>query len=326
MPKTFPRNELPDELFNSIMHELRRSDEYNDGMSFQQIADWVTSQLPEGTVFTRAQVWAMKRDFLRGRVKHYFYPDIKDKKNNEVLIPKFSIKKSARLYGNGASPVLIINDVHLPLTDFELATKAIQHAEEEGCKVCVIGGDLFNMGATSKWRKLAPTVSLVDELRLSRYFLKMLTDVFDKIYVIAGNHDRWYWNVEERFDFESLVSLVTDEVETGKVVVSPYSEIKIIFHGNTWLVVHQKEARKNYWSIADQIAQKYQTNVIITHVHKNLLARDSYDRYTVASIGGLHNPELQEYIGLMTTTQQTQQQGYGILYPEGRLKIYAKGF
>lgn len=325
--KVVSRNDLSEKLFDEIMWKLRQSEEYEHGLSFQQIADWVSDQLPAGHTFTRAQVWAMKRDFWYGRIKNYFYSDEKDPTlaPQQIALPVFKQRMSIK----DDRPITIINDVHLPFTDYDLTTEMLQHAESIGSKVCVIGGDLFNMGAVSKWKKIVRPTSLADEFRAGKMFMKELLEVFDRVYIIAGNHDRWFLNVEEGFDFRKLVGMITDGIEDGRVMVSPYTQVDIYTADDTvWKLVHQKEARKNYWSIADQIAQKYQQNIIITHVHKNLISRDSYDRYTIASIGGLHNPKYQEYIGLETTTQATQQQGYGVLYTEGngRLVLHAKGF
>jgi DNA repair exonuclease SbcCD nuclease subunit len=93
----------------------------------------------------------------------------------------------------------------------------IQTAKKEGCETCFFLGD---------WNHNRATIN-IQTLHYSLKGLELLSKAFDHVYFIAGNHDLYHKSSRDIHSVEWAkhlpnVTLVTDWIEEGNVVIAPW--------------------------------------------------------------------------------------------------------
>lgn len=252
------RHFYTDEEIDKVAHLIRV------GLGDKQIAD--------ATGFTYAQVTG-----LRHRLKHGSYHT-----KAEAPFHVSPVLKPFELTGD----FMIVGDVHVPSTDYRLAQmvsaigkKHLNHPR------LIIGGDFFNMEAFSSYPALVASYSWREERKAGEVLMHEWLETFEEIYIIMGNHDRriqkWSQGALEETDIFGMV------VQNPKVNVSNLGYLTVNTPGTPWRVTHAKNYSVNQLTVADQLAQKYQMNIIQFHEHHLGIGYDRFGRYIVINGGGL---------------------------------------
>ena len=179
---------------------------------------------------------------------------------------------------------IIIGDVHVPSTDYEFAQLPVMIAKKHLKKPrkLIIAGDWWNMDTFSCYPEIVKSVTFQQEAKASEHLMKILCEAFDEIYYIMGNHDRRI----ERFSRGQITPGMLMK-ERGNVTISEWGHCIV---NNTWRVTHSSNYSVNQLVVADQLAQKYQMNIIAHHSHQFAIGTDRYGRYTIINNGGLFDP------------------------------------
>lgn len=211
---------------------------------------------------------------------------------------------------------LILNDIHIPATNWEFADKAIQVGVKHlsAPRKVIIVGDLINADALSRWDDVVVVTPLADEIEYANAFLNHLSQYFDEIYLTRGNHeDRLLKSLSGQLHVPAFKRMVSAQ---DKVQFSMYSYLTVTSGGIRWRLTHQKNYSKNPLIVARQLALKEGTNIICAHQHHSAVGRSFCNRYTCIDSGGLHNPELMSYVMLDDNTSPKMNNGF-VLLKEG---------
>lgn len=172
-------------------------------------------------------------------------------------------------------------DLHMPYTHTLCLTEFLGWSKARGYDECILGGDIADMDWCSKWpSSVGTSTSPQVEAQLARCFqnFRAMLGVFKKIYWIPGNHEaRALTAVQHRLDLVHWQRLFLTRVDkSGRTIedLTPYVEIVSLPHlrivdGPTgdWLLCHQKNYRKSPGSVAAELCNKYECNVVTTHEH-----------------------------------------------------------
>ncbi|GIV82580.1 MAG: hypothetical protein KatS3mg051_1934 [Anaerolineae bacterium] len=275
---------------------------------------WDESLCTEGRIKAARRDWKILRwQHENGVGQHavpfgvstYTYTALND--NGETLrLPVFD--GEPKLEGDW----VVCGDVHLPTTDYELAETMLRVARDLGLKRLLIAGDLINADAFSLYEHVVPPVSFEDEVRVAVRVVSAWCDWFDDILLLMGNHEL---RVIRRSNGNINATMLGHILNAGhgKLRVSPYSHAIITSGGQVWRVTHQRNYSRITGRLADQLAQKYQCNIISLHQHHVAVQRDTWNRYTVIDGGGLHDDHKMAYVSLVDNNMPTMARGFVLL-------------
>lgn len=204
---------------------------------------------------------------------------------------------------------LVLNDVHLPFTNYGLLEKALDLAQVNNITQVVIAGDWVNLDQFSIFKKLTPEISFTEEVRHSLELTKKVFSQFNDVYFLRGNHeDRWLLQVDH--DFQFFVEMITHPDVRDKVTATPYDRIFLTSGGHRWGIFHQRNAGKHKARAAEQLALKHLCNVVATHQHTISYGHDPYNHFVAITSGGLHDHRKMAYVQLKSTTSNTPENSF----------------
>lgn len=90
-------------------------------------------------------------------------------------------------YGGSYLKILVLNDLHIPFTDYKALSSAI--SEHDDADLVVVNGDMLDLFAVSKFAK-DKQVALKREVKEGREFLEYVTKKFEDVVITEGNHER----------------------------------------------------------------------------------------------------------------------------------------
>jgi predicted phosphodiesterase len=212
--------------------------------------------------------------------------------------------------------VLVLNDLHIPYMNFDFATKAGHVAQHYDIQTVILAGDVFHGEQRSPWRRTRgasfKTTTMRHDLDMVGQYLDFLLDCGIKtIYAYPGNHDAWLtheWAGD--LAFSDIMSMLSSDNIRKRMVITPYDRVTVMNDSHKWVIPHQAAYSVYSLKVGDDLAQKYQANVITTHQHNSAIGMDNYGRYIIIDSGGLHNPTLTAYLGLKTTTRPNADNGF----------------
>lgn len=206
---------------------------------------------------------------------------------------------------------IICGDVHIPCTDWSLAERMCEVAVRRKIDTLFVIGDFWNLDALSRYDHIAPPCPLAVELDMGSRLMMRWRQVFSRIVVRLGNHDvRLHKQVAGGVSHEMMTSFL----DAGHgVEYAPYGHVEILSGGQRWRATHPSAYSRLKLRTADDLAQKYQCNVISWHEHHAGKTRDKYNRYTIINGGGLFDADKFAYVNLFDNTLPTMNQGFVLL-------------
>jgi hypothetical protein len=102
-------------------------------------------------------------------------------------------------------------------------------------------------------------------------------------------------------------------VQNPKVQVSNLGHLTVDTTCGKYRVTHAKNYSVNQLTVADQLAQKYQTNVIQFHEHHLSMGWDRFGRYIAINGGGLFDPEQMIYATIDDNKSPAMKPGFVML-------------
>lgn len=101
------------------------------------------------------------------------------------------VPPSPHVRPDGEKKIVVINDIHAPFERQDVLKDLIDNHSHD-TDTLVIGGDLLDLFAVSRYEKFTQHYSLSQELRAGKALLNVLAARFPKIILMSGNHDeRW---------------------------------------------------------------------------------------------------------------------------------------
>lgn len=220
-------------------------------------------------------------------------------------------------------------DFHIPLYDPAYVNEMILKLKDEGISTLVVGGDFLNMDELSRFEDKQPTANLERELDEAVNVMGVLTEAFDRIVYMWGNHDaRLHTSLGMKLQFKHAMRLVFEPL--GKDVLTKI-EITNLDHayyrgpnGEKWYICHPASYNRAPLTTARLLAAKLDCNVLTAHSHHSAVGYATNGHHVVAEIGGLFDRAKTQYLQ-RSTTNPVWTQGYALL-KEGKLKVYSPGW
>lgn len=204
-------------------------------------------------------------------------------------------------------------DWQLPTTDYGFGALplAIGARYLKKPRRLIIGGDFLNADAFSTYDSDIPTPSFQRERAVARQVMYEILTVFDEVYWFMGNHER---RVGKRtngaIDHEMLKDMVSS---SPRLKVSPYGYMTLNTRAGLWRVTHNTNYSVNKLIVADQLAQKFQCNVLCFHQHHLTKGMDKYKRYVVIDGGGVFDPSQMGYVVMDDSKSPEMVPGFTLL-------------
>jgi hypothetical protein len=208
---------------------------------------------------------------------------------------------------------MVVGDIQLPTTDYDFATLPALIAKKHLKKPrkLILAGDVYNMDAWSKYKSIAPLPAWVDEKEAARNLLTIYSQVFQEIWMIAGNHER---RLLEHLDGQwELEDVLTASLPSGHVRATVRDRCTVNTSQGKYTILHGDNYSKKALSNADEWAQKWQSHVVSHHEHHAAIGMDRFNRYFCINNGGLFDPEKMSYVQLKSNTMANMSQGFTLV-------------
>lgn len=170
---------------------------------------------------------------------------------------------------------LVINDLHVPFHDTNTLNQAVEYAVEHGIGNLIINGDLLDLFGVSRFAK-DKHITLKTEMNAATKLLSSLSDIFELIILIEGNHERriknWtYANISPDISWLFKVDLLdqlSDKFSNVFYAGGWWAQIgTVIFaHPNSFSSIPGRTAI----NVSDHFMGRgiYHSGVVIGHTHK----------------------------------------------------------
>jgi hypothetical protein len=168
------------------------------------------------------------------------------KTSREIRKPKREAKLDEKLF--------IFSCLHIPFQREDLFVRSVEEAVADGCKIAVIAGDFLDCyGMCShKYRmKQRFDFPLQKEVEIGQIYLEYLSDKFDHIYILLGNHlDRVRKFFAERVGpgnlwlvRYNLIEFMTEKYGNFTVVNNTFrnNEVNWLWRHGDLLVTHREK-------------------------------------------------------------------------------------
>lgn len=243
-------------------------------------------------------------DNLRSAMRGY-------KKRNGIYTILDPIDK---LFGNpitlDGSPALIITDTHAPYQNKQLLMSAFRIAKERGVKTLIHAGDLIDGGAYNTQAKNEVVPPIQTEILHARSILYTATSYFDKVYILPGNHDAYYFK-KEKITFEEFIyDVILNGLHQDSVFTTDHD---YIYYDNFAIIGHLTNGYDMVaGKIAAALALKYRRHALVGHDHLFGAIQAENGKYGV-SIGAMFVPGSFAYKAKSYNTFPHSQLGFAIL-------------
>lgn len=203
---------------------------------------------------------------------------------------------------------MVIGDVHVPVTDYDLAMMVAAVAERQHIPNLLIAGDWFNMDAFSTYDPVISEPTWEQEKAASKELLDRYSKVFQEIRYLPGNHDR-------RISKKNSGVLQPIDILNNQNVMYSIRSWCWYTHPRTgkWRITHPDKYRKSALSLAGSIAQRNQCNVISFHEHHAGIGMDESGNWIVINGGGLFDTKKMSYVELEDTGSAAMSRGFVML-------------
>lgn len=221
--------------------------------------------------------------------------------------------------------VMVMNDVHLPFTNWGMVEKALAVAEAMKIKTLIIAGDLLDVLVFGRFSHVVPPIDFETEVESAHFFMNLIGEVFDEIYYFRGNHeDRIVKNaLNGQVQFADLLRTIETDAVRGKITWSNYDYLWLTWNRQRWLVCHQDNTSVHKLSAAEWLSWKHGVNVCTTHAHKNGIGTDRFNRHIVIASGGLHDREKIAYERMKTNKGPAHETGF-VTFDNGLVKLWTE--
>lgn len=193
---------------------------------------------------------------------------------------------------------LYVSDLHVPLHNREWIRRLVLVASRHNVDSLIIGGDLFDFDSSSRHPKTQLQAGLNETLCIAGDLLVALCTVFDRVYVLPGNHCRRVANkLDEPLNFESLVyAALKGRVQPGRIICTNYDYIYVGQEDSGWVVGHPRYFSTIPAKGGAEVAMLQRRNVIGAHNHIVGLSQSKDGRFWSIDPGHMTDPHMTPYI------------------------------
>lgn len=227
-------------------------------------------------------------------------------------IPRPQIRDYSQGVLEISGDAVISADYHSPFFSQDLLEKLLCVAKDSllsPITTHIIGGDLFDQYVFAFWDRRNPQLQWTEELEITRELCKKLFATFEKTYILPGNHTRRLLRLTSfQLTFQNLMDML--KVPLDNVILSEHDYCVL---NRTWRITHPKSFRQAALSVANELASKYQQNIIMHHGHFMNLGVDKTGHYIIADGGGMFDEKFFDYRILEDSTYRAWEPGFFVI-------------
>lgn len=207
---------------------------------------------------------------------------------------------------------IVTGDIQLPTTSgtwVELMCLVAERNLPRKGRRLVITGDLLNNDAFSGYEPETELPSLSQEVQAVDEFIGYCFEFFDFVDWTAGNHER---RAQKRtgnvLNYDLFTRMVLGRNQ-NRVRTSKLGYAYLTTSRDRWLLAHPRGYRKDALLLANELAQKEQSNVVCFHEHHLGISYDRFKRYILINAGGLFERRAMSYAVLDPSPMPNMQNG-----------------
>ncbi len=211
---------------------------------------------------------------------------------------------------------IVVGDVQLPTTDYDFAMLPAYVAANklQRPRRLIIAGDLFNFDGFSKYENLIALPSIEQEFDAARNVIGLWAMTFDEIYMVMGNHEeRMLKALQGQVQVQDIMNIVNAKLPIGKVKATVRDALRVKTSRGDYYIAHGASYRKLPLSVANELAQKEQANIVLHHQHHLAMGMDIYNRFILIDNGGLFDVEKMAYVQLHSKAMAGMSQGFTLV-------------
>jgi predicted phosphodiesterase len=221
----------------------------------------------------------------------------------------FNINLGAPIAIEGSAVVL--SDIQAPTTDLDMARLVIPTAQRHGIRRLIMNGDSLNVDWLSGYPVIVEQPRARQEIDSTAYLIEEWLRWFDEVIFLPGNHETRFLKANAgNLEMRNLLSLLTSD---NRVVTSNYDHLTLKTEQGRWMICHGTSYSVNQLVVADQMAQKYQANIVMGHQHHAAIGWDRFKRWVIVDNGGLFSQKAMSYVTMRATKMANMQTGFVVL-------------
>lgn len=207
---------------------------------------------------------------------------------NLVLIKPLTLDLETWLYAS---------DFHCPLHNRTWIKRLIAVGQTRMVTHLVIGGDFFDMDSSSRHPKTEKQAGLNQTLRIGGDLLVALASVFERIYILPGNHCRRVaTKLDEPLEFDSLIhAAVKGRIPASRIISTDFDYLFVGQEDSGWVVGHPRYFSTIPAKGGADVAMIQRRNVIGAHNHIQGLIKSRDGRFVSIDPGHMTEPTLTPY-------------------------------
>lgn len=224
-----------------------------------------------------------------------------------VHVPSLEFGSPWELHGD----FLIVGDVHVPSTDWEMAALVAEIGKRHLKKPrkLIVAGDLLNMDKFSVFPHISTPPTWTEERAAAEALLSSWLKTFDLIYWFVGNHERRLQKIMvEVLETTDLLSVIISNPDRAKF--SNFSYCYMTSGGVKYLVVHTRNYSRIQLNVARLLSEKNQCHVISFHEHHLSMGWDHSANHLLVNGGALVDVSKVAYMSLDMTTMPISKSGF----------------
>lgn len=204
---------------------------------------------------------------------------------------------------------LWLSDIHAPMQDSDFIEKSVRVATAWRIPICILGGDLFDAAAFSKFGH-DPEQVFEQELEQAGELLESIASQFERVIWIMGNHER---RMFKTLSFQLSVNRVLKMMTSApNIEVTPFEWLEMVPETSSpWIFCHPMNASIIPGRVPQMIADRRFSdhNVVAGHGHLASIARSSDgNRYAIDS-GMCADPSRIAYASLAVSVRPVMVRG-----------------
>ena len=207
---------------------------------------------------------------------------------------------------------MVTGDLHVPCTDYDFLRLLLLIAKKHNIKRLLLAGDLFTQDGFSIYPNVVPPITWAAEREAARIIIHDWLEWFTEIRFLMGNHDRRMqkWAGGE-FDECDIFGMITTAEQChysnwGWCVIDNPG-------GYPWRVTHSRQYSVNQLTVAGEMANKFQMNIISHHQHHLAKGWDKYKRFVVVDNGAMVDADKLAYVVLDDSKMPGMTTGFTML-------------
>lgn len=212
------------------------------------------------------------------------------------------------------SDFMSVSDVHCPYWHEGLFAHLIRVGKLSKIKNLIINGDFLNFDPFSHYTTGNRGLKVTElEWNSAAGLLARLLAQFEKIYIVAGNHEaRLFKHLNGQVPMNRFFKMLHGAIrfDSSRVHVSDYSYMDAVSGDRLWKIIHPITYGDRGGTVPTDLCDKYEANIISGHNHQWGVQMSKNGKYMGIDQGCACDPLKIEYAQMNLTKFRTWQNGF----------------